>query len=91
MDFYPLEAFEIERETDRAYGVTVEIECPNTNAFKTKLVWFPKSQIKDGKVPAWLLNAKIKEINEAVNPYRRDMLIDFKWVKMPENTSVEIV
>lgn len=54
----------IVRETDKAILASVEVEC--SAGRRGRDIWFPKSQIEvNGNtmtVPAWLANAKLRDI-----------------------------
>lgn len=55
------------RETDKAVLVDINFECPHTDRAVTRGVWFPKSMMKDKKVPLWLVDKKVKEVRESVH------------------------
>ena len=57
-----IELGEIVRETEKAVAVTATWQEFNVEKAGGKLVWFPKSQITDGKVPYWLVEAKAVEV-----------------------------
>ena len=55
------------RETEKAVAIEARWHEPNTDQSGKRLVWFPKSQIKDGAVPGWLIEAKARELREAIS------------------------
>jgi len=64
----------IEKETEKAICVIVALKHNDNGEhmfvdgksgfFKKVTAWFPKSQIKDGEVPAWLVASKKQELRE---------------------------
>jgi hypothetical protein len=57
----------VARETEKAIGVTaVYGDGAFVHEGLEKLVWFPKSQVREGKVPGWLILAKARELGESL-------------------------
>jgi len=54
------------RETEKAVAAEASLDFYNVEKNLTKLVWFPKSQIKDGKIPGWLIRCKKRELEEQI-------------------------
>lgn len=52
----------IEKETEKAVAFNIEIELCNLERTVQRLCWIPKSMIKNGAVPGWLLEKKGIEI-----------------------------
>ena len=51
-----------EWESERAIGIDVVIRFFGTNAEKKQRVFIPKSQVKNGCAPRWLVHAKVDEL-----------------------------
>ena len=68
----------IERETEKAYLVAVEIDTAAGR--RAAQVWFPKSQIEMGDgfamVPAWLLGKKNQELSS-----KRGSWVEFSGIE----------
>ena len=62
-----IELGEIVRETEKAVAVTADWEDLDTKKTGERLAWFPKSQVKDGKAPYWLIEAKAVEVWQSVS------------------------
>lgn len=57
----------VARESEKAIACEAEWSVAANDDFGGKrLVWFPKSQVKDNCVPGWLILAKARELAEAV-------------------------
>lgn len=56
----------IERENDKAVAINVSIYEECTDQQINRLVWFPKSQIKNNQAPGWLFIAKVNDLMERV-------------------------
>lgn len=54
-------------QTERAVGVVVNIDYIDVEKDVKRTVWFPKSQIVNGAVKGWLINAKLRELRELVS------------------------
>jgi hypothetical protein len=57
----------VERETTKAVAVKATIYEECTDQQITRLVWFPKSQIKNDQAPGWLFLAKVNDLLEQVS------------------------
>ena len=55
-------AVAIARETAKAVAVQVELDAYTLERDMRRLVWFPKSVMRDNRVPAWLLHRKLDEL-----------------------------
>jgi hypothetical protein len=55
---------EISKESEKAVAIQAHWENFASEQSGSALVWIPKSQIKDGAVPGWLLQAKARELKE---------------------------
>jgi hypothetical protein len=65
-------------ETEKAVGVNVVIEFVNAGHSKIVTVWVPKSTLKDGMAPGWLLDSKLNEARLAAKTSRTgDVLARF--------------
>jgi len=53
---------EIARESDKVVAVEARIDEECTDQSITRLIWLPKSQIKDGQVQGWLLQTKVEDL-----------------------------
>ena len=53
-------------QSDRAYGFDVKVSRKGTEGYKAR-VFFPKSKVKNGEAPAWLVERKEAEIIAQVN------------------------
>lgn len=49
------------RETEKAVAVEAVIACETTDQTARVLCWFPKSQLRDGQAPGWLILAKAEQ------------------------------
>jgi hypothetical protein len=56
----------IERENDKAVAINASIYEECTDQQITRLVWFPKSQVKNNQAPGWLFLAKANDLRERV-------------------------
>ena len=52
----------IEKETEKALLIAVNVDLYNIERDVKRTFWFPKSQMQDGFAAWWLLGKKIKEI-----------------------------
>jgi len=59
----------IVRETERALAVEVILEFCDVEKMADKMIWIPKSLVKDNSVPGWFV---IKKLNELLEEYRMD-------------------
>jgi len=67
---------EIERETDKAVAVKAFCEECVSDQVITRLAWFPKSVMREGKIPGWLIDRKREEIYESVKkPHIRSIIV----------------
>ena len=57
-------AVKIERETEKAIACKAYFEDGYCTIDGERLAWFPKSQVRDGAVPGWLIIAKAQELGE---------------------------
>lgn len=57
-------AIQVARESEKAVAITVRIDLCDIERDITRLVWLPKSQLKDGAAPGWLLLAKRAELRD---------------------------
>jgi len=57
------------RETEKAIAVKVVLEFCDVEKIYSKLIWIPKSLLKDNTVPGWFVN---KKLNELLEEYRMD-------------------
>lgn len=59
-------AVRVVREAERAIAAEVVLSDCAHEQFVRRLVWFPKSQVRNGnQVPGWLIRAKLRELEEA--------------------------
>lgn len=59
---------EVARETEKAICVNAKITNIHTDKSFTKMVWIPKSLVKnENEVPNWFLGKKVSEISEEFN------------------------
>ncbi len=56
----------VERESERAVAVQARWQEHGSEQQGTRLVWFPRSQIVDGQVKGWLIEAKARELRESI-------------------------
>ena len=64
------------RESEKAIAVEARWKNHATDQRGTRLVWFPKSQVNNGQVPGWLIQAKAKELREALTSQFTSFEID---------------
>lgn len=57
-----LPALAIDKPHLKAVAICVEVCDPKTRAVTEEMVWFPRSQIKDGNAPHWLVGKKREEL-----------------------------
>lgn len=55
------------RETEKALAVEVILEFCDVEKIVDKMIWIPKSLVKDNSVPGWFV---IKKLNELLEEYR---------------------
>lgn len=77
-DLHPVMAA---RESEKAIAVEARWENFASDQSGKRLVWFPKSQVKDGKVPGWLIQAKAKEMRDALTSSSTAFEIDISGFK----------
>lgn len=58
------EIVEIAKESEKAIAINAHWENFASDQSGYALVWFPKSQVKNNRLPGWLLKAKAKELKE---------------------------
>lgn len=63
----PLNKIAIDRPHLKAVAIKVELCHTKTGELTEEMVWFPRSQLKRGEVPAWLVKKKREEL-EAKHP-----------------------
>ena len=61
-DFHKV--IEIAKETEKAIAVKAYFDAYNIERDITRLIWIPKSLMKDGCVPGWFIAKKITELEE---------------------------
>jgi len=59
----------IEKETEKAIAVKLVLDFCDVEKTQNKLLWIPKSLIKDGAVQGWYVTKKMQEI---LDEYRMD-------------------
>jgi len=57
----------IDRETEKAVAVKVAFDAYNLERTFRRLIWFPKSMVKDMAVQGWLIAAKVREAGEQLS------------------------
>lgn len=57
----------IVRQSEKAVAVGVRLVCPFSDQAISRMVWLPKSMIKDGAIAAWFWDKKIKELKSSIN------------------------
>lgn len=60
---------EIERETEKAVAVKVCFDAYNVERDVVRLAWIPKSLLRDGKAPGWVLLDRANKIEEELKRY----------------------
>jgi hypothetical protein len=60
----PLSAFKIGKESEKAYGLSATTVLETRGGYKDidTLIWVPKSIVKEGEIPKWFLQKKLKEV-----------------------------
>lgn len=56
----------IERESEKAIGINVRWTEEITDQSGNRMMWFPKSQVRNGGVPGWMIRKKIVELRETI-------------------------
>jgi len=70
----------INRETEKAVAVTATVEDLNSRRPRREvLVWLPKSQLRDGMVPGWLIENKASEILRNANGQNAVFLCGYEF------------
>ena len=64
---------QVAAETLKAVAYKVNLECVHTHQVVTRTVWFPKSQMQNGKVASWLVGKKEAEL-------RTRQSIQISWI-----------
>jgi len=59
----------IRKETEKAVAITITFVCPYTDQSVSRLMWIPKSIIKDSIVPEPFWNKKIHEMKSEFSSY----------------------
>lgn len=63
-------------ENEKAIGIDCEVVCVHTDQARRTRVFLPKSHVRDGMAPRWLIEAKISEtIDRAAGSYPRSALM----------------
>lgn len=62
------------KETEKAVGLEVVGEIPNLETSFKRIIWIPKSVMRDGKVPGWIIEKKIAEMKDAFP--RTDIMVE---------------
>jgi hypothetical protein len=55
-------ALTVVRETEKAVAIAVEIDLVNMERTVSRLAWFPKSVLRDGAAPGWMIRNKINDL-----------------------------
>lgn len=63
------------KETDKAVGVPVHVDYADAEKSVQDLVWVPKSALRDGHAPGWLLNKRLDEITEKHRGLKRGSVV----------------
>jgi len=63
-DVLELPVLAIDKPHLKAVAIRVEVCCNKTGEVCEEMVWFPRSQIKDGTVPKWLVGKKREELDK---------------------------
>lgn len=53
---------DVKKETEKALSFVAIVQ--DGQAIREVPFWFPKSQVKDGKLPGWLVKKKVQELRE---------------------------
>jgi len=61
-DMMALPSIAIDKPHLKAIAIAIEICCRKTGEVTEDMVWFPRSQVKDGQVPKWLVGKKREEL-----------------------------
>jgi len=62
------------RETEKAVAVQVAFDCDRIDTTMTRTAWIPKSVLRDGKAPGWILEAKAREAKAELTGPVQDMV-----------------
>lgn len=52
------------KETEKAVRLEIRFEVPAAEKNLSRLVWIPKSQIRNGKLTEWIFGQKLDEIQK---------------------------
>lgn len=76
----------IEKETEKAVAIKVNYDAYNLERNFSRLIWIPKSLIKDMAVQGWFLTKKIREAaDELADQIRAGILCDYVPIENCEN------
>lgn len=64
----------IARETEKAVAVEADVEIANLEKSTRRTLWIPKSVMKDGGVPGWILDKKVQEMKSEF-PYGAGVIV----------------
>ena len=69
----------IRRETEKAVAITITFVCVHTDQAVNRLMWIPKSLVRNGAVSEWFFNKKIEEMKSEFSNYGgfRSLSIEF--------------
>jgi len=74
--YYNVKPF-IQKETEKAVMIAVNVDVCNIERNVTRNFWFPKSQMKNGYAAEWFLNKKIAETKEQIyNQFNTGGIVD---------------
>lgn len=59
------------RETEKAAAISISFETVHTEKIIRRLLWLPKSLLKDARAPGWFLLKKVDEIAEEIEETAR--------------------
>ena len=59
--YYKIEAL-IEKTTEKAVMINVDVELCNLEKVVKKAIWLPKSVLKNGAAPEWIMTKKGAEL-----------------------------
>lgn len=63
-DVLPLPPIAIDKPHLKAVAIKVDVCSGDTGEVTEEMVWFPRSQIKGGTVPRWLVGKKLEELEK---------------------------
>jgi hypothetical protein len=66
----------IDEETEKAVGIKVTFDLCDVEKDAARTLWFPKSMMKDGKFPGWMICKKFYEAGDELRARNLGSVLD---------------